>query len=107
MLPYSKLYTMINFVEFTGDRVRITKKKGIFDKGFTPNWRDEIFIISKIKTISPPTYIIRDERGEELGGTFYEPELQKSKTEFDVYGVYDCIWWIYSKKKMRGNRVKF
>ena len=64
-----------------GDRVRITKKKGIFDKGFTPNWRDEIFIISKRKTTSPPTYIIRDERGEELGGTFYEPELQKSKTE--------------------------
>ena len=63
-----------------GDRVRISTKKDIFDKGYTPNWKDEIFIISKIKPTIPTTYIIRDERGEELGGTFYEPELQKSKT---------------------------
>ena len=63
-----------------GDRVRITKKKNIFAKGFTPNWKDEIFIITKIKPTKPTTYIIKDERGEELGGTFYEPELQLSHT---------------------------
>ena len=63
-----------------GDRVRITKKKNIFAKGFTPNWKDEIFIISKIKPTKPTTYVIKDERGEELGGSFYEPELQLSHT---------------------------
>ena len=67
------------------DRVRITKKRGIFDKGFTPNWKDEVFIISKIKPTKPTTYIIRDERGEELGGSFYEPELQLSKV--DTYRI--------------------
>ena len=63
-----------------GDRVRITKKKNIFAKGFTPNWKDEIFIISRLKPTKPPTYVIRDERGEEVGGAFYEQELQKSHT---------------------------
>ena len=29
------------------DNVRITKKKGIFDKGYTPNWTEEIFTVSE------------------------------------------------------------
>ena len=62
-----------------GDRVRITKKKNIFEKDFTANWKDEVFIISEVKYTKPPTYKIKDERGEELGGSFYEPELQQSK----------------------------
>ena len=63
------------------DKVRITKKKTIFDKGFTPNWTDEIFTISKIQPTVPVTYIIKDVRGEELGGSFYEQELQLSHTD--------------------------
>ena len=63
-----------------GDRVRITKKKTIFDKGFTPNWTDEIFTISEIKPTVPVTYTIKDEKGELLGGSFYEPELQLSRS---------------------------
>ena len=36
-----------------GDRVRISKYKKIFAKGYTPNWSKEIFVIKKIKnTIS-------------------------------------------------------
>ena len=32
-----------------GDRVRISKfKRKLFDKGFTPNWTEEIFIIDGI-----------------------------------------------------------
>ena len=68
-----------------GDRVRITKKKNIFAKGFTPNWKDEIFIISEINPTNPTTYTIKDERGEEVGGTFYEQELQLSHT--DAYRI--------------------
>ena len=32
-----------------GDLVRISKYKNIFAKGYTPNWSEEIFIITKIK----------------------------------------------------------
>jgi len=31
----------------TGDKVRIQKKKGLFEKGFTPNWTEEVFTVSK------------------------------------------------------------
>ena len=31
-----------------GDRVRISKFKNIFAKGYTPNWSKEIFVVSKV-----------------------------------------------------------
>ena len=31
------------------DYVRISKYKNIFAKGYTPNWSEEVFIVSKIK----------------------------------------------------------
>ena len=61
-----------------GDRVRITKKKKTFEKGFTPNWTEEIFTINTVKDTNPPTYLIQDLNGEIIKGSFYEPELQKS-----------------------------
>ena len=30
-----------------GDNVRITKKKNLFDKGYTQRWTDDVFKISK------------------------------------------------------------
>ena len=32
-----------------GEHVRISKFKNIFAKGYTPNWSEEVFVISKIK----------------------------------------------------------
>jgi hypothetical protein len=43
-----------------GDRVRISKKKGIFEKGYTNRWTTEIFVISKIRYTNPITYEIKD-----------------------------------------------
>ena len=32
-----------------GDKVRISKyKRKLFDKGYTPNWNEEIFLVDKI-----------------------------------------------------------
>ena len=39
-----------------GDRVRISKFKNIFAKGYTPNWCKEIFIVNKINDTVPWTY---------------------------------------------------
>ena len=61
-----------------GDHVRISKYKNIFAKGYTPNWSEEIFVISKIKNTVPWTYVINDLNGEETIGSFYEKELQKT-----------------------------
>ena len=32
-----------------GDRVRISKYKNIFAKGYTPNWSEKVFVIKKVK----------------------------------------------------------
>ena len=64
-----------------GDHVRISKYKNIFAKGYTPNWSEEIFVIKGIKNTVPWTYVINDLNGEEIIGTFYEKELQKTNQE--------------------------
>ena len=61
-----------------GDYVRIFKYKNIFTKGYMSNWSEEVFIINKIKNTVPWTYVINDLNGEEIIGTFYEKELQKT-----------------------------
>ena len=36
-----------------GDHVRMSKYKNVFAKGYTANWSEEVFIISKIKKALP------------------------------------------------------
>ena len=68
-----------------GDHVRISKYKNIFPKGYTPNWSEEVFVVSKIKNAVPWTYVINDLNGEEITGTFYEKELHKTnQKEFRI-----------------------
>ena len=55
-----------------GDRVRISKFKNIFAKGYTPNWSTEIFIINKINDTVLYTYNLKDLNGEEIIGSFYD-----------------------------------
>ena len=67
-----------------GDHVRISKYKNIFAKGYTSNWSEEVFV-SEIKNTVPWTYVIDDLNGEEIIGTFYEKELQKTnQKEFRI-----------------------
>ena len=61
-----------------GDNVRISKYKIIFAKGYTLNRSEEVFVINKIKNTVPWTYAISDLNGEEITGSFYEKELQKT-----------------------------
>ena len=58
-----------------GYHVRITEYKNIFTKGYTQNWSEQVFVVSKIKNKVPWTYIISDLNGEPLTGIFYEKEL--------------------------------
>ena len=62
-----------------GDRVRISKFKNIFGKGYIPNWSREIFIVNKINDTVPYTYNLKDLNDEEIIGSFYDRELQKTK----------------------------
>ena len=60
------------------DRVRISKFKNIFAKGYTPNWSSEIFIVDKVNDTVPYTYNLKDLNDEEILGSFYDRELQKT-----------------------------
>ena len=83
-----------------GDRVRITKKKKVFEKGYTTRWTEEIFTIKEIQNTDPITYKLEDLEGEEIKGTFYEPELQK--TEQQIYRIEKII-----KKEKNKSLVKW
>ena len=79
-----------------GDRVRISRIKGVFEKGYLPNWSEEVYIIEGVLNTTPITYKIKDTLGEILEGSFYQQELQKTNQE--VYRVEKVI----RKKKING-----
>ena len=69
-----------------GDRVRVSKYKIIFAKGYTPNWTNEIYTVHRVQPTVPVTYSLKDHTGEVLEGGFYEQELSKTSVG-DVYLV--------------------
>lgn len=73
-----------------GDKVRISKYKTHFSKGYTPNWSTEIFKIIKVNATNPVTYLVEDMHKEKILGSFYEYELQKTKFP-DIYLIEKVI----------------
>ena len=53
------------------------QNRNIFDKGYTPNWSEEVFVIKRVINFVPWAYVISDLNSEEIVGTFYEKELIK------------------------------
>ena len=65
-----------------GDRVRISKyKRQTFDKGYTPNWTEEVFTVDKIQMTHLITYKIRDGNGEGVKGTFLRRRVAKDRAK--------------------------
>ena len=60
-----------------GDNVRISKYRNIFAKGYTENWSEEVFVVSKIKSAVPWAYVISDLNGEPIAGSFMKENCQK------------------------------
>lgn len=89
-----------------GDRVRISKARRQFKKGYLPSWTEELFTISRWAKTTPWTYVLKDDHGEELKGTFYPQEIQKvgEKQVYRIEAVlkqrsngkeYLCKWYGY------------
>ena len=64
-----------------GDRVKISKYKNVFAKGYVPNWSEEVFVVNKIKNSTTWTYEINDLNGKKILASFYVKELQKTNQE--------------------------
>ena len=69
----------VRFKFQVADRVRISKVKRMIEKSYLPNYTEETFTIYKRYARQVPVYKLKDDAGEILEGTFYEPELQKAK----------------------------
>ena len=81
-----------------GDKVRLSKyKRRFFDKGYTPNWTEEVFVIKKLNSTKPVTYNVVDLLGEKLEGYLYEKELQKAKQQ--TYRIEKVVRRDNKKKK--------
>ena len=76
------------------DRVRITKYKNIFSKGYTENWSREIFNIDSLKTI-PWTWKIKD---------------LNEKKWLEVFMKRNCCWvyykWVIIKNQIVILKIK-
>ena len=72
------LYSKKKWFKFApGDRVRITKLRLPFKKGYLPGWTTEIFTVLHCLHTAPQTYILRDNENNILKGAFYSEELNK------------------------------
>ena len=74
---WHRLYGKVRFKIKVGDKVRISKKKGTFEKGYLPNWTEEVFSIAQRLRRIPPVYRLKEYDGTILEGTFYEREFQR------------------------------
>ena len=81
-----------------GDKVRLSKyKRRVFDKGYTPNWTEELFVIDKVNLTKPVTYNVIDLLGEKVEGSFYEKELQEAKQQ--TFRIEKVVKYDKKKKK--------
>ena len=75
---YSKPLREVRKSRFkNGDRVRISKYDLPFQKGYKPQYTQEVFEIVAISSIKPPTYTIKYEQDEIIRGKIYQKELIK------------------------------
>jgi len=80
-----------------GDKVRISTNKGVFTKGYLPNWSTEIFTIVKINKTIPPTYQLHDYNDDPIAGCFYNEEISKTN--------YPNDYLIEKIVRKRGNQI--
>jgi len=75
-----------------GDKVRISKWKRTFEKGYLPDRTEEIFTIVRIdRRYAPLMYTVKDEMEEEIEGKFYGLELQKVSNPDGLYAIEKII----------------
>lgn len=87
-----------------GDTVRISKEKKAFDKGYIPQFSNEVFTVDVVKTSkNPPNYRLIDDRGEEIIGKFYNEELSKALPEEEPYAEIERIL----QSRLRSGRPEY
>ena len=72
--------------------------KNTFEKGYTFNWSERIYVIYDIKSSNVHYYFLKDLDGEKLDGSFYQEELLKTNMkENDLYIIEKIIKKVANK----------
>ena len=61
---------------FVGDFVLIVNKDKAFRKGYEQSFTDDVFEITDIPTLFPPSYSLNDANIEQIEGKFYQSEFE-------------------------------
>ena len=69
-----------------GHKVRISLLKHNFEKGYTSNWSEQIYIIYELESSNFHYYFLKDLNGNKIDGMFYHEELSKTNMKED--GLY-------------------
>ena len=99
----------------SGNLVRISRKRHIFEKGYLPNFTEEIFKVTKVlSNHTPNRYELEDLSGEAIKGRFAPEEIQKViKGDDDLWKIERIIRTVKRKDgayhfvKWRGFPDKF
>ena len=72
-----------------GTRVRLSKRKGTFGRGYEANWSTEEFFISGIRHMKDGLIMfkVKDSNGDEIKGSFYPEELQRVERNEEIYQI--------------------
>ena len=76
------------------DKVRVSLLKNTFEKGYTSNWSEQIYIIYDIKSsnVHYYYYYLKDLNGNKIDGMFYQEELLKTNMkDNDLYVIEKII----------------
>lgn len=101
--------TTITFLYKIGDYVRIPIRKKIFEKGYTANWSDEIYIVNTLLLTDPPRYEIISLDNKLIDDKFYKEELQKvnyKEFPYDSFSVLESNKNKILLKKLNSEKQK-
>ena len=72
-----------------GDKVRISKyKRQVFDKGYTPKWTEEIFVVDEVLPTKPITHKIVDLTGETIEpGELFPSKSYTEKAKQETFRI--------------------
>lgn len=85
-----------------GTRVRISRNKGTFGRGYEANWSAEEFFVDTVRSnpFGIPKYVLKDASGEVIQGSFYPQKVQAIDREEDIYQI-DAV---LDTRKRRGRK---
>ena len=91
-----------------GDRVRLSKVKGVFARGYLPQWTEEFFVVDSIdQRHYPTTYRLRDAKNELIEGSFYREEIQPiqlSRSSRDDHDAEFMVERVLKRQRWHGER---